>query len=258
MMPNPVVVPHRDKEQLKLAGATRIIHVASTALAARGIAHISLTGGTMGIAVLEGIAACPLKATVNWSKVHFWWSDERFVPRGHADRNEQQAKDALLDSLGLPEQNLHIMGASDVFETPEDAAQAYTTELARYAPEGESSPLFDLTLLGMGPDGHIASLFPERTEILEAEATALAVHDSPKPPPTRVSLTLPVINFSERIWFLVAGGDKAEATARLRAASALPETELTAQILTQTPAAGARGLLETLILATEDALQAPL
>ncbi|MBF0807935.1 6-phosphogluconolactonase, partial [Rothia nasimurium] len=73
-------------------------------------------------------------------------------------------------------------------------------------------------------------------------------------PPTRVSLTLPVINYSERIWFLVAGSDKAEATARLRAASALPETQLTAEILTQTPAAGARGLLETLILATEDAL----
>lgn len=253
-MPNPVVVPHRDKAQLQLAGATRIINVAATAVATRGIAHLSLTGGTMGIAVLAGIAENPLKDTVDWSKVHFWWSDERFVPSGHADRNEQQAKDAWLSSLGLPEENLHIMGASDVFDSPEAAAESYTAELARFAPEGEASPLFDLTLLGMGPDGHIASLFPDRSEILEAEATALAVHDSPKPPPTRVSLTLPVINFSERIWFLVAGSDKAEATARLRAASALPETQLTAEILSQTPAAGARGLFETLILATEDAL----
>ncbi|WP_237206850.1 6-phosphogluconolactonase [Rothia nasimurium] len=253
-MPNPIVVPHLDKAQLQLAGATRIINVAATAVAARGIAHLSLTGGTMGIAVLAGIAENPLSATVDWSKVHFWWSDERFVPRGHADRNEQQAKDAWLTSLGLPEENLHVMGASDIFDTPEEAAEAYTAELARYAPEGEASPLFGLTLLGMGPDGHIASLFPDRAEILEAEATALAVHNSPKPPPTRVSLTLPVINYSERIWFLVAGSDKAEATARLRAASALPETQLTAEILTQTPAAGARGLLETLILATEDAL----
>lgn len=253
-MPNPIIVPHQDKATLKLAGATRIINVAATAVAAHGIAHISLTGGTMGIAVLAGIAENPLRATVDWSKVHFWWSDERFVETGHADRNEQQAKDALLNQLDLPSGNLHIMGASDTFETPEAAAEAYTAELARFAPEGETTPLFALTLLGMGPDGHIASLFPDRQEILDAEATAIAIHNSPKPPPTRVSLTLPVINYSERIWFLIAGADKAEATTRLREASVLAESQLTAQILTATPAAGARGLLETLILATEDAL----
>ncbi|WP_237232628.1 6-phosphogluconolactonase [Rothia nasisuis] len=253
-MPKPVLVPHHDKAQLRLAGATRIINVAATAVAARGIAHISLTGGTMGIAVLAGIAEHPLAETVDWSRVHFWWSDERFVAAGHADRNEQQARDAWLTSLRLPEGNLHVMGATDVFDTAEAAAAAYSQELARFAPAGELSPLFTLTLLGMGPDGHIASLFPARDEILHAEGVALAIHDSPKPPPTRVTLTLPVINFSERIWFLVAGSDKAEATSRLRAAAALPESELTAQILTETPAAGARGLLETLVLVTDDAL----
>ncbi|MFW0169218.1 6-phosphogluconolactonase [Rothia sp. CCM 9417] len=253
-MPKPILVAHTDKAQLQLAGATRIINVAATAVAAQGVAHISLTGGTMGIAVLAGIAEHPLSSTVDWSKVHFWWSDERFVATGHADRNEQQAGHALLTSLGLPTENLHIMGASDTFDSPEAAALAYTEELARFAPAGESSPLFNLTLLGMGPDGHIASLFPDRTEILDAEGVAIAVHNSPKPPPTRVSLTLPVINYSERIWFLIAGSDKADATARLRAASQLAESELTAKILTATPAAGARGLLETLILVTEDAL----
>lgn len=253
-MPNPIVVPHQDKAALQLAGATRIINVAATAVAAHGIAHISLTGGTMGIAVLAGIAENPLRATVDWSKVHFWWSDERFVETGHADRNEQQAKDALLSQLDLPSGNLHIMGASDTFETPEAAAEAYTAELARYAPEGETGPLFALTLLGMGPDGHIASLFPDREEILDADGIAIAIHNSPKPPPTRVSLTLPVINYSERIWFLIAGSDKAGATSRLKAASVVAEQELTAQVLTETPAAGARGLLETLILVTEDAL----
>lgn len=253
-MPKPVLIPHTDKAQLQLAGATRIINVAATAVAAQGLAHISLTGGTMGIAVLAGIAEHPLRSTVDWSKVHFWWSDERFVATGHADRNEQQARDALLTSLEVPQDHLHIMGASDVFASPEAAAVAYTEELAKFAPAGESSPLFNLTLLGMGPDGHIASLFPQRHEILDGQGIAIAVHDSPKPPPTRVSLTLPIINYSERIWFLIAGADKAEATTRLRSASQLSESELTAEILTETPAAGARGLLETLILATEDSL----
>lgn len=253
-MPKPVLIPHTDKAQLQLAGATRIINVAATAVAAQGFAHISLTGGTMGIAVLAGIAEHPLRSTVDWSKVHFWWSDERFVATGHADRNEQQARDALLTSLEVPQDHLHIMGASDVFDSPEAAAVAYTEELAKFAPAGESSPLFNLTLLGMGPDGHIASLFPQRHEILDGQGIAIAVHDSPKPPPTRVSLTLPIINYSERIWFLIAGADKAEATTRLHSASQLTESELTAEILTETPAAGARGLLETLILTTEDSL----
>lgn len=253
-MPNPILVPHADKAQLALAGGSRIINVLSTAVSQKGITHLSVTGGTMGIAVLANIAENPLRNTVDWSKVHFWWSDERFVTTGHEDRNEQQAKDALLEALDIPSENLHTMGTSDVFETAEAAAEAYASELARYAPAGEASPRFTLTLLGMGPDGHIASLFPDRTEILEAQQVTLAIHDSPKPPPTRVTLTLPVINFSERIWFLIAGSDKAEATARLLKASHLAETELTAQILLETPAAGARGMLETLVLATQDAL----
>lgn len=253
-MPNPILVPHADKGQLALAGGSRIINVLSTAVAEQGLAHLSVTGGTMGIAVLANIAENPLRSTVDWSKVHFWWSDERFVTTGHEDRNEQQAKDAFLGALNLSAENLHIMGASDVFETAEAAAEAYANELAQFAPHGEASPRFNLTLLGMGPDGHIASLFPGRTEILEAQRVTLAVQDSPKPPPTRVTLTLPVINFSERIWFLIAGSDKAEATARLLKASQLAETELTAQILQEIPAAGARGMLETLVLVTQDAI----
>lgn len=191
---------------------------------------------------------------VDWSAVHFWWSDERFVETGHADRNEQQAKDAFLAQAYIPEENLHIMGASDVFNSADAAAAAYTEELARFAGPGEITPRFDLSLLGMGPDGHIASLFPDREEILDQQLAAISIEDSPKPPPTRVSLTLPVINNSEAIWFLIAGEDKAEATNRLLAAAELEENQLTAEILQATPAAGARGLQETLILATEDAL----
>lgn len=253
-MPKPLLIAHSSPELLKQAAASRIINVLSQSLASQELAHISLTGGTMGIAVLAAIAQSPLKDTVDWSRVHFWWSDERFVPRGDADRNEQQAHDALLTSLNLPAANLHLMGAADEFESAQAAAQAYRAELAAYAPAGEQGPLFNLTLLGMGPDGHIASLFPGRSEVLEAEEAVLPIADSPKPPPTRVSLTLPVINFSERIWFLISGADKAPATARLLQAAQLAEAELKAEDLQETPAAGARGLLETLILAAEDAL----
>lgn len=253
-MPKPLVIPHPDKELLAQAAASRIINVLAQALAQQELAHISLTGGSMGIASLAAVAQHPLRATVDWSRVHFWWSDERFVASGHPDRNEQQAQDALLASLGLAAEQVHRMGSASDFASADQAAAAYARELAAWAPAGEVSPLFALTLLGMGPDGHIASLFPDRDEVLEAQAPTLPIEDSPKPPPTRVTLTLPVINYSERIYFLIAGADKAEATGRLRAAAVLGEQELTAQLLRQTPAAGARGLLETLILADQTAL----
>ncbi len=255
-MPKPQVIRHADKAELGVSGAQRIFEVLTSTLAEKPLAHISLTGGSMGIAVLAELARHPRLSEVDFSKVHFWWSDERFVAAGHEDRNEQQAKDALLSQLDIPAKNLHIMGSTDTFETPEAAAQAYAAELAEYAEKDDAAPVFDLTLLGMGPDGHIASLFPHREEIHLREGVALAIHDSPKPPPTRVSLTLPVIRASQRIWFLIAGSDKAEATARLTEAAKLSDEQLIDEVLTETPAAGARGLAETLVLATEDSLTA--
>lgn len=255
-MPKPLLLPHTDKDVLARVSAIRLLELIDSTLAKKGQVHLSLTGGTMGIKIWEALGQLQENRAnyIDWSLVHFWWSDERFVPSGHADRNEQQAKDAFLARAEIPAENLHIMGASDVYTSAEEAAQAYTEELARYAAPGDSSPLFDLTLLGMGPDGHIASLFPDREEILDERSQAIPVEDSPKPPPTRVSLTLPVIRFSDAVWFLIAGSDKAEATRRLLAAAELEEDQLSPAVLQETPAAGARGLQETLILATEDAL----
>lgn len=253
-MPKPRILEHADKAELAASGGARILSVVEQALEEGSVAHLSLTGGTMGIAVWAAIADSGRALDVDWSKVHLWWSDERFVPAGHADRNEQQAKDALLDSLDIPAENLHIMGASDAFSDVDAAAKAYTAELKKYAEPGEPSPIFDLTLLGMGPDGHIASLFPNREEILVSTTDTIAVRNSPKPPPTRVSLTLPVINRSQRTWFLIAGNDKKEATARLVAASHYDDDQITPELLQETPAAGARALQETLILVTADAM----
>lgn len=253
-MPKPVLVSHTDKAELASRGAQGILQTLHSTLSTGSVAHLSLTGGTMGIAVWAALGEIPEAESIDWSRVHFWWSDERFVATGHSDRNEQQAKDALLSRLPIPEENMHTMGASDSFGSVEQAAAAYTAELAAAAPKGESSPIFDLTLLGMGPDGHIASLFPDRQEILNTDELAIAVKDSPKPPPTRVSMTLPIINRSRKTWFLIAGSDKQDATTRLVAASKLDASELGSAVLQATPAAGARGSDETLMMVTHDAI----
>ena len=175
-------------------------------------AHVSLTGGSMGGAVLAAAAKHPKLEKVDWSRVHFWWSDERWVPRDDDDRNEKQARAALLDQLDLPAGNIHAIAASDEGLELDAAADAYAAELARFgSAEGDAWPSFDICFLGVGPDAHIASLFPDRAEIHVTDKAVLAVRDSPKPPPERVTMTRPVINSSQRVWLVITGADKASA-----------------------------------------------
>lgn len=209
------VIVYPDAATVATATAARLLTELTDLLAHQDRADIVLTGGTVGIATLREAAASPVAAAVDWTAVHLWWGDERFVPAGHADRNEGQAQDALIAHLPIPEGNVHRMGASDAFDTPEDAAAAYAAEL-----EAAGGPAFDIALFGMGPDGHVASLFPGHpvfAEALEGASgmpSAIAVHDSPKPPPTRVSLSLGAINRATRVWVVAAGAEKADAVAR--------------------------------------------
>lgn len=253
-MPKPIVVSFDTPTNLANSSARDFLDVVSFAVREKGTAHVSLTGGSMGIAILEAVAQSSISQDIDWSKVHFWWSDERFVAQDDDDRNSLQAHNALLSQLSIPAENIHQMGSTDEFSSAEEAANSYAQELARFAVDSASTPVFDVTLLGMGPDGHIASLFPQRDEILNRDEIALAIHDSPKPPADRVTLTLPVINHSERIWFLISGEDKKEALGRLTQAAQLSSHEISAEILQQTPAAGARGTSETLIRASRNAL----
>lgn len=200
--------------------------------------HIALTGGTMGIAVLTAVAENPLRDLVSWGNVHFWWSDERFVAASDADRNALQARDALLDALDIPVANIHEMPAADEGLSLDDAAVAYESELASFASSAGAWPIFDVCFLGVGPDGHIASLFPDRQEITVVDRAAVGVRDSPKPPPERITLTRPVINSSKRVWMVVAGAEKAGALG-LTLAGANYE---------QVPAAGAKGTSRTIII----------
>lgn len=237
----PEVVVHPDADVLAATTAARLLVRLVDTQSHRSPVHVALTGGTVGIATLRAVAGSAVRDAVDWSGVHLWWGDERFLPEGDPDRNETQAREALLVALGdaLPAGNVHAMPAlsSDVPDG-ETSARRYTAELRAHAEGDEPAPRFDVLLLGMGPDGHVASLFPDRASVDEADAAVVAEHDSPKPPSERVSLTFPVIRAAREVWVVAAGAEKAPAVAR---ALADDDTH-------RTPAAGARGSERTLWL----------
>ncbi|MCL3862029.1 6-phosphogluconolactonase [Actinotalea sp. K2] len=239
-----VAVVHPDRETLARVTAARLlVHLVDRQSLHRPV-HVALTGGSVGIAVLAEIAGSPLRPAVDWTGVHLWWGDERFLPDGHPDRNETQAREALLDELEIPAANVHPMvGPGPGVSTPEESAAAYASELAQHAPEGAAVPALDVVLLGMGPDGHVASLFPGHAGLQVTDRAVAGVHGSPKPPSERVTLTLPTLTAAREIWLVVGGADKAAPAARGLAGDAV----------TTTPAAGAVGVERTLWLLDADA-----
>jgi 6-phosphogluconolactonase len=237
------VLVHPDKQALTGSVAARFLTKTVDILDDLGEANVALTGGTVGIAVLAAVNESPARDSVDWSKVHFWWGDERFVPKNSDERNEVQAREALLDHIAVPPENIHPFPASDEVEDLDEAAAIYAAELEAFAPEGARTPKFDITFLGVGPDGHIASLFPDRSGIRETEKTVVAVREAPKPPPLRLSLTRPVINASDRIWLVLAGADKASALGLALAGASY----------TEVPVAGAKGRKRTVFFVDKDA-----
>jgi 6-phosphogluconolactonase len=237
------VVISPDPQALADAVAERFLNRVAKRTDVGKQAHISLTGGSMGAAVLAAAARSDRVARIDWSLVHFWWSDERFVPRGDADRNDQQARDALLDGLDLPEGNIHAPLASDEEPDLDAAAVAYARELAAFPGPDGPWPSFDVCFLGVGPDAHIASLFPDRPEIQITDRSVVAVRDSPKPPPDRITMTRPVINGSKRVWLVISGADKASALGLALAGASYESV----------PAAGAKGRKRTVFFVDDAA-----
>lgn len=248
----PQVRTSADRPAVARLVARQLIRALRETVEAEGIAHVSLTGGGAGIATLEAVAglvrhspsACP-----EWSRVHFWWGDERLLPDRDAQRNEVQARDALLDALvaegELPEQNIHPMPNAEQAADPATGAAIYAQALQRHAPPGgirsphgqlEMPPLA-VMLLGMGPDGHINSLFPGKDSLEVTGRPTTGEPDSPKPPPLRVTMTFDAVKTARRVWLVVTGEDKADAAARALAPGADPR---------QYPAADARGLQQTI------------
>jgi 6-phosphogluconolactonase len=233
-LPTPDVVVEPDADSLTRTVAAALVARLAAAQAVHGTAAVVLTGGGVGIAVLEhvaGLAAEPIRETVDWEDVDVWWGDERYVPAGSDERNEKAARDALLSRVGVPEHRIHAMPAADGDAgTPEDGAAWYAEQLAAAAGETGGIPRFDVLLLGMGPEGHTASIFPGSPAVLD-DRPVFAVRDCPKPPPTRISLGFSAINTAEEVWLVVAGEGKAPAVAK--ALSGADPTEL--------PAAGVHG-----------------
>ncbi|WP_128377831.1 6-phosphogluconolactonase [Streptomyces cavernae] len=241
-MSPPQLVVHRDKELMAQAAAARLITKVVDAQASRGAASIVLTGGRNGNGVLAALAAAPARDAIDWGRIDLWWGDERFLPEGDPERNVTQARQALLDSVPLDPARVHAMPAADGpwGADADSAAEAYAAVLAKASrPENHGAvPSFDVLMLGVGPDTHVASLFPEHPAVRETERMVVGVHGAPKPPPTRVSLTLPAIRAAREVWLLAAGEDKAKAVAI--ALSGAGEI--------QAPAAGAYGRSRTLWL----------
>ena len=233
-LPTPDVVIQPDADQLARAVASALVARLAAAQAVHGTASVVVTGGGIGTAVLQRVADLadePEHAVVDWGNVDIWWGDERFVPVDHPDRNELGAKQALLDRVPLDPERVHPMPSSDAgFDEPEEAAAWYAEQLAEAAGEGGTLPRIDVLMLGMGPEGHVASIFPDSPAARD-ERPVVAVRDCPKPPPTRVSLGFSAITAAEEVWLLVSGEGKAEAVAQA----------LTGATPLEIPAAGARG-----------------
>lgn len=223
-----------DTDALVAAAGDQLVVAIAAAIAARGQALIVLTGGGTGIGLLRRVREQADR--IDWGRVQVFFGDDRFVPADDDDeRNVKQAREALLDHVGIPAGNVHAMAASDG-EFGDDldvAALAYEQVVADHGAEG-----FDIHLLGMGGEGHVNSLFPDTSAVRETARLVLPVHDSPKPPPRRITLTLPAVGRSREVWLVVSGGAKADAVAAA-VAGADP---------VQIPAAGARGRERTVWL----------
>ncbi len=205
------VLVHPDRAALAASVAARFITTTVDLLHEQGEVNVVLAGGSVAIEVLEAVNASAARDTIDWDQVTFWWGDERWVPKDHPERNERQARTALLDHIQIPEANIHPFAASDEGVDLEAAVDSYAALLESASIEGTDVPRFDITFLGVGPDGHVASLFPHQPGIRERTRSVLAVRNSPKPPSERLTLSRPALNSSRCIWMVLAGPDKASA-----------------------------------------------
>jgi 6-phosphogluconolactonase len=197
-----------DAESLAGAAAHEFVRCAQKATADRGRFTVALSGGSTPKRLYQLLAAEPFRSQVDWGRVDFFWGDERCVPPDHPESNYRMAREAMLASLPVPAERVHRMEA----ERPDRdaAARDYQDVLARVfgAAAGGEPPAFDLALLGMGPDGHTASLFPH-TDALRETVRWVVPNHVPQLHANRLTLTLPVFDRAREVLFLVAGADKA-------------------------------------------------
>jgi 6-phosphogluconolactonase len=227
-MSAPRVEVHEDAAALAASAAGELLTRLEGAQEAGREPHIALTGGTIADLLHHELARLSPGSDVDWTRVVVWWGDERFVGPASPDRNAGQARAAFLDAVGATQ--VHEMPSSESATSPDEGAAAYAAELREHG-AGE----FEVVMLGVGPDGHVASLFPG-WPTLDVDGIAVGVTGSPKPPPERISLTFPALRRSRAVWFLASGEEKAGAVAQALGGADLHDI----------PAAGVEGQDETI------------
>ena len=193
---------YADQAELLQEVTTQLIEVIETGLRINGVFHLALTGGTLGSELTRTLVADWNAHPELYQGLHIWWSDERFVNRSSAEQNSSPA----LNSVTNKNVTIHMLRASDEVENIDVAVEDYLAQL------GEN--FMDLTILGLGPDGHVASLFPGAAHIDRLEKV-IAITDSPKPPAVRATFTLSMINTSTLVWIIAAGASKADAVTKI-------------------------------------------
>ncbi|MCW2538612.1 MAG: pgl2 [Frankiales bacterium] len=245
----PELLVHPDAGQLARDTAARVLSTLAVAQEQHGRAALTLTAGSIMESIWHELAEAPGGGPVDWSRVDVFWGDERFVPADSADRNDGPANKILFDHEPFSHAQRFPMPASDgIFGDDLDAAVADYTAQLRHArrPDDSNSqgiPSFDVVLLGVGPDGHCASLFPEHSGVFDESGPVIGIRNSPKPPPTRLSLSFDGIAVAREIWFVASGAGKADAVAMAWSGADR----------VQVPSAGPRGQVRTLWLVDQDA-----
>jgi 6-phosphogluconolactonase len=232
-LPAPRVEVHDSADDLATAVAGALLRRLSVLQTAGDVPTVGLTGGTIAEKIHREIARIGAQSSVDWSRVSFFWGDERFVAPDSDERNAKQAREAFLEVVGADPARVHEIPSTADASSIDEAAAAYADTV-----RSEGGGAFDVLMLGVGPDGHIASLFPGFPQLDADDEIAVGVTGSPKPPPERVSLTFPALNRSVEVWFVVSGSGKAEAVGRALAAQPPDVHDL--------PAAGVRGRSSTI------------
>ncbi|WP_159716829.1 6-phosphogluconolactonase [Actinomyces marmotae] len=208
-LPAPVVDIAPTREAAAGRASAAIAAAIAEGLSARGAAHLALTGGSGGKAIAHALPTALAEAGISLQDLrglHIWFGDERFVPAGDAERNDLFA--APLAEAGVPEENIHRLAGPEAAANVRLATEALERDLAIAGPAGGR---FDAIHLGMGPDGHVCSLFPGHPVALTTGRDMAAVEDSPKPPPQRATLTFPALHRSRLVVLLAFGQDKRDA-----------------------------------------------
>ncbi len=209
---------HPTPGDLALAAARYVEVWTNAAVAARGAFSLVLSGGRTPVLLYTLLASAPFRDRIPWARAHLFWGDERCVPPEHPESNYGLARRTLLDHVPIPPEQVHrILGE----RAPEEAALAYEATLRHFFP-GESEPRFDLVLLGLGEDGHTASLFPGTSALWQRDRWTVALDGGPGRG-WRVSLTPGAINGARKVLFLVSGRTKARSLKQVLQAHVDPD-----------------------------------